>query len=137
MVHEVDAHVGAKVRLVRKDRGMSQEALADAIGLTFQQIQKYERGANRISCSKLVEIAIALGVRPGYLLDSAPGAPDAEPTHRLWEDTMELVAETPGMVDAIRAFASLDTNLRAAFVDVLQAAVGHERRRQHRRRMAA
>ena len=58
----IDLHVGARVRARRKVIGMSQEQLAAALKLTFQQIQKYERGANRISASKLYEIAVALQV---------------------------------------------------------------------------
>ena len=58
--HPFDLHVGARVRVRRKLLGLSQEALADGIGLTFQQVQKYERGSNRISASKLYEIGIVL-----------------------------------------------------------------------------
>ncbi len=60
--HPVDRHVGGRVRLRRKLLGRSQDALAEVLGLTFQQVQKYERGANRISASKLYEIAAALEV---------------------------------------------------------------------------
>ena len=56
----VDLHVGARVRMRRKQKGISQEALANRLKLTFQQVQKYERGANRISASKLYEIARTL-----------------------------------------------------------------------------
>src|SRR5512143_386909 len=56
----VDLHVGARVRMRRRLAGVSQEKLAEALGLTFQQVQKYERGANRVSASKLWEIARAL-----------------------------------------------------------------------------
>jgi len=58
----VDIHVGSRLRLLRSRSGLSQEGLAAKIDLTFQQIQKYERGANRISASKLYYIACALGV---------------------------------------------------------------------------
>lgn len=58
----IDVHVGARVRLRRKMKGISQEALAGKLKLTFQQVQKYERGTNRISASKLYEIARALDV---------------------------------------------------------------------------
>lgn len=61
----VDVHVGSKVRLRRKFLGLSQEALASAIGLTFQQVQKYERGSNRISASKLFEISKKLNTPIG------------------------------------------------------------------------
>src|ERR1700757_2729269 len=56
----VDLAVGARIRLIRKLRGLSQQALAEAAGVTFQQIQKYERGANRVSASMLSRIAGAL-----------------------------------------------------------------------------
>ncbi|MGE0717656.1 MAG: helix-turn-helix domain-containing protein [Alphaproteobacteria bacterium] len=57
----IDVHVGRQVRLYRTVAGLSQTQLAEAIGLTFQQVQKYERGGNRISASKLVQIAQVLG----------------------------------------------------------------------------
>ena len=73
----VDLHVGARIRMRRKILGVSQERLADDLGLTFQQIQKYERGANRVSASKLYEIAKSLQSPVGYffegLVDSAAG----------------------------------------------------------------
>lgn len=56
----VDIHVGKRIRARRKLLGISQEALADALGLTFQQVQKYERAANRVSASKLYDIARTL-----------------------------------------------------------------------------
>ena len=58
--HPVDRHVGLRIRMRRKEMGISQERLAEALGITFQQVQKYERGANRVSASKLYEIAAAL-----------------------------------------------------------------------------
>lgn len=65
----IDVHVGARVRMRRKLLGLSQERLADELGLTFQQIQKYERGANRISASKLFDIARVLDASPGYFFE--------------------------------------------------------------------
>jgi transcriptional regulator with XRE-family HTH domain len=65
----VDLHVGGRVRMRRKMLGVSQEHLADALKLTFQQVQKYERGSNRVSASKLYEIARALQVPVSYFFD--------------------------------------------------------------------
>ncbi|MDC7683617.1 helix-turn-helix domain-containing protein [Asticcacaulis sp. BYS171W] len=65
----VDIHVGARVRMRRKFLGLSQEALADQIGLTFQQVQKYERGTNRISSSKLYEISHVLKTPVAYYFE--------------------------------------------------------------------
>lgn len=67
--HHVDLHVGARIRLRRKVLGVSQERLADQLGLTFQQVQKYERGANRVSASKLYEIGRALDAAPGFFYE--------------------------------------------------------------------
>lgn len=69
----VDCHVGARVRARRLEIGVSQEKLAEGLGLTFQQIQKYEKAANRIGASKLAAIAQALGVPPGFFFEGAPG----------------------------------------------------------------
>ena len=62
MTHPVDIHVGGRIRAIRKAAGLSQEKLADHLGISFQQVQKYERGTNRISASKLFEAAGLLGV---------------------------------------------------------------------------
>ncbi len=67
--HPVDIHVGQRVRLQRQRRGLSQTQVASAVGLTFQQLQKYERGTNRISSSKLFELSKVLGVPVGYFFD--------------------------------------------------------------------
>jgi transcriptional regulator with XRE-family HTH domain len=58
--HLVDIHVGARIRMRRKSLGLSQTQLADSVGITFQQLQKYERGANRVSASKLYGMAVTL-----------------------------------------------------------------------------
>ena len=65
----IDVHVGSRVRMRRKLMGVSQEKLAEALGLTFQQVQKYERGVNRVSASKLFESANFLGVEVSYFFD--------------------------------------------------------------------
>ncbi len=68
----VDVHVGARVRLRRTLLGMSQEKLGEAIGLTFQQVQKYERGANRVGSSRLFDLSRVLDVPIGYFFDDMP-----------------------------------------------------------------
>jgi transcriptional regulator with XRE-family HTH domain len=67
--HPVDRHVGLHIRMRRKALGISQEKLAEQLGLTFQQVQKYERGANRVSASKLWEIARALKTNVAYFYE--------------------------------------------------------------------
>lgn len=68
----IDAHVGGRVRLRRTLLGMSQEKLGDALGLTFQQVQKYERGVNRIGASRLFDLARVLDVPIGFFFDDLP-----------------------------------------------------------------
>jgi transcriptional regulator with XRE-family HTH domain len=70
--HAVDIHVGARMRQRRTLLGMSQTKLGDAVGLTFQQIQKYERGSNRVSSSRLFEFAKVLDVPVAYFFDEMP-----------------------------------------------------------------
>jgi transcriptional regulator with XRE-family HTH domain len=72
----IDSHVGARLRARRTLIGMSQEKLGAALDITFQQIQKYEKGANRIGASRLQEIARILQVPPAFFFE---GAPSAEP----------------------------------------------------------
>ena len=69
--HPIDIHVGSRVRLRRNMLGLSQEKLAEAFGLTFQQVQKYERGTNRISASRLLEMSRALDVPVSFFFDYA------------------------------------------------------------------
>src|SRR5688572_16911801 len=68
----IDKHVGSRVRMRRMMLAMSQEKLGDALGLTFQQVQKYEKGANRISASRLQQIAKMLDVPVSFFFDGAP-----------------------------------------------------------------
>src|SRR3954451_12826916 len=68
----IDVHVGSRVRLRRTLLGMSQEKLGEAIGLTFQQVQKYERGANRIGASRLFDLSRVLDVPISFFFDDMP-----------------------------------------------------------------
>lgn len=68
----IDIHVGSRIRLRRTLLGMSQERLGDALGLTFQQVQKYERGVNRVGASRLFDISRVLDVPISYFFDDMP-----------------------------------------------------------------
>jgi len=100
----VDVHVGSRVRLRRTLLGMSQEKLGDALGLTFQQVQKYERGANRIGASRLYDLSRVLDVPVSYFFDefgdqpavlgTGAGEESAEafqPNPMMKRETLELV----------------------------------------------
>ncbi|WP_019646171.1 helix-turn-helix domain-containing protein [Novispirillum itersonii] len=71
----IDLEVGKRIRLRRILLGLTQQQLAAKIGVSFQQVQKYERGLNRVSASRMVPIAAALGVTPAWLMQSDTGAP--------------------------------------------------------------
>ncbi len=85
MANRIDEHLGKRLKARRLMLDLSQEKLADLVGVTFQQIQKYENGVNRIAGSRLWEMGKALGVQPGYFYEGIPieaqgvaeeGAPD-------------------------------------------------------------
>ncbi|MAR56569.1 MAG: transcriptional regulator [Rickettsiales bacterium] len=105
--HPVDIHVGKRLRLRRSVLGLSQEVLGNAIGVTFQQIQKYERGVNRIGASRLYQFASYLKVPVGYFFDefeqdelqtstneygmSEPAAPSFQTEQLSSKETIELI----------------------------------------------
>jgi transcriptional regulator with XRE-family HTH domain len=74
----IDKHVGSRVRMRRVLIGMSQEKLGEALGLTFQQVQKYEKGTNRIGASRLQQISTILGVPVSFFFEGAPGGEAAK-----------------------------------------------------------
>jgi transcriptional regulator with XRE-family HTH domain len=71
----IDRHVGSRVRMRRMMLNMSQEKLGDALGLTFQQVQKYEKGTNRIGASRLQQISLILQVPVSFFFEGAPSVP--------------------------------------------------------------
>lgn len=90
----VDIHVGARVRLRRTLLGMSQEKLGEAIGLTFQQVQKYERGANRVGASRLYDLSRVLEVPVSFFFDDMPDEISSKSVHQRRE-----MSESPDPFD--------------------------------------
>ncbi len=116
--HPVDVHVGGRVRLRRRFLGLSQKELADALGLTFQQIQKYERGANRVSASKLYETAKVLKVPLSYFFE---GFENQDGTER---SSQELLSTAAG-IELVQAFTSIrDSNRRRKILDLIESLAG-------------
>lgn len=115
----MDVALGAAVRIRRRTIGISQEALADQCGVSFQQIQKYENGANRISFSRLVQIARALKCRVVDLMDVLDG-PDRETTGDL--DLLTRM-RTPGAVELLAAYEQMGPEARTSLVGLLRAVV--------------
>ena len=120
----VDIHVGSRVRSRRAQVGMSQEKLGDHLGITFQQIQKYEKGVNRISASRLQHIARVLTVPVSYFFEDAPGprakatgAADAQSASNLVDF---LQSEEGGRLNS--AFARIkDQRQRRRVIDLVRA----------------
>lgn len=75
--NDTDRHAGSRLRMRRTLVGMSQEKLGEALGLTFQQVQKYEKGTNRMGASRLQQIGQVLGVAPSYFFEGLPGSDTA------------------------------------------------------------
>jgi len=123
----IDVHVGLQVRLRRKELKISQERLAETLGLTFQQVQKYERGANRISASKLYEIARSLRVSIAWFFEGL-----SDPQAGRLKDEGERAAPphahnflmTPEGIDLANAFPRIeDRQVRRKLVDLIRALV--------------
>ena len=111
----IDLHVGARIRMRRKILGVSQERLADDLGLTFQQVQKYERGTNRVSASMLVRIAAKLQTTVGSLVGEDVVAE---------QDVAMLTAlSTPGAIDLLRAYGQATPKGRKAILNVAKTLV--------------
>src|SRR5712692_4580458 len=109
----IDKHVGSRVRMRRMMLGMSQEKLGDALGLTFQQVQKYEKGANRIGASRLQNIAQVLQVPVAFFFEGGPGEA-GQPSDGL--------AEAPSLAFVTEFFATSDgITLTKAFMGIKDA----------------
>ncbi len=128
----IDVHVGNRVRLRRVMLGVSQEKLGEQLGLTFQQVQKYEKGANRIGASRLYKIAQALGVSVDFFFDELPeelvGAarPSAGPKAASAPHIMGFVGSVEG-VQLNSAFASIQNqDVRRRVLDLVKAIASQE-----------
>ena len=112
---DVDRTVGVRIKTLRKAKSMSQTALGQAIGVTFQQVQKYENGKNRLSASRLGEMARALEVPVSALFDGAEGTDQT--------DVLVLLG-TPGAMDLINAYIAIgDEQLRRDVLAIVQTVV--------------
>jgi transcriptional regulator with XRE-family HTH domain len=95
--HPIDRHVGLRIRMRRKELGITQEKLAQALGLTFQQVQKYERGANRVSASKLWEVSRALQAPVGYFYDGLAEGSESATSSTVLSDAQEFLLTSEGI----------------------------------------
>jgi transcriptional regulator with XRE-family HTH domain len=115
----LDVYFGEKLRSLRLTKKVSQDDLAKALGLTFQQIQKYEKGTNRMSAATIVRIAAALEVDVGYFFDELPtGAKNNKEIKKTAAVEMSLAAHGPRLIEA---FLNLKSDkIRGAIADLAQ-----------------
>jgi transcriptional regulator with XRE-family HTH domain len=123
--NDVDRQVGSRVRMRRMLIGMSQEKLGDALGLTFQQVQKYEKGTNRISASRLQQIAQVLGVSIDFLYGD-PAKPERQDGFAASAAAgYEADLLTSDGLKLLRAYREIkDRKIRRRLVDLAQALAG-------------
>jgi transcriptional regulator with XRE-family HTH domain len=120
----IDKHVGARVRMRRLMVGMSQGKLGEALEVTFQQVQKYEKGANRIGASRLQQLARVLEVPPSFFFEGAPSSDGmsmgfAEPDSSSY--VVDFLSTNEGL-QLNRAFAAIkDPKVRKKILDLVQS----------------
>jgi transcriptional regulator with XRE-family HTH domain len=125
----VDKHVGSRVRMRRLMLEMSQERLGEALGLTFQQVQKYEKGTNRIGASRIQQICDILQIPVSFLFEGAPGGSInaeglIEPPSPAY--VSDFLATSEGLA-LTRAFTRIaDAKLRRAIVDMVEHIAARE-----------
>ena len=119
----IDIEIGSRVRMRRISVGMSQEKLGDMLGLTFQQVQKYEKGANRISVSRLVDIAKILGVDIHFFFDGVKsGKLDAGFAEEESPPYISEMMSTPEGLQLIRTFTGIkNPKVRKSIVQLVAA----------------
>jgi transcriptional regulator with XRE-family HTH domain len=126
----IDKHVGSRVRMRRMMLSMSQEKLGDALGLTFQQVQKYEKGTNRIGASRLQQISNTLQVPVAFFFEGAPDLAGTRPLGGKDAPSPTYVADFLATSDGLaltKAFMRIgDPKLRRRIVDLVEQIAGEE-----------
>jgi transcriptional regulator with XRE-family HTH domain len=116
----IDQHVGERIRARRAELGLTQEQLAQALQVSYQQVQKYETGANRISAGRIFDIARKLGVDVGYFFEGL--APEAGDQPRLEHGGRQRSA-----IELVRKFAQIeDPHVRSAIAGLVKAIVDRQ-----------
>ncbi len=125
----LDAMVGAKIRMFRINRGMSQTALAERVGVSFQQVQKYEKGTNRVGASRIAQISEILQVPVSFLFEGGPtGSAGTENYNEATSPAYvsDFLATSEGLA-LTRAFTRIpDTKLRRSIVDMVEQIAARE-----------
>jgi transcriptional regulator with XRE-family HTH domain len=123
----VDIEVGHRIRIERLARGLSQTALANQLGVTFQQVQKYEKGVNRVGAGRLTKIAQVLGIEVGTFF-SGKDILATEDKKEGGEASPLKLLTVSGAFRLLRAYGDIeDSNLRRAIVDLVEQISGKRR----------
>lgn len=120
----IDAQVGNRVRLRRMLVGMSQEKLGELLGLTFQQVQKYEKGVNRIGAGRLYQVAHILGVPIGYFYEDVVDQPTAGPptvNDHATAPVMEFLSSGEGLQLALAFMRIKEPKVRKRVIDLIKS----------------
>jgi transcriptional regulator with XRE-family HTH domain len=125
MANSIDLHVGKRLRRRRRLLGLTQQQLAESIGIRFQQIQKYECGANRVTASRLYELAVALNVPVNYFFEGLQandpaGAVDAQPANDRELIAADVLSQKETL-ELIRAYYKLGERPRRRLLDLAKA----------------
>ncbi len=115
--HPIDVHVGARIRAQRVVRGLTQSELAKLLGISFQSVQKYEQGENRVSASRLYEFAAALGVAPQHFFD---GADTRNLDHAVSDAATPTAADSELQRHLLGVMAIEDERLRRLVIQLLR-----------------
>ena len=116
MKHPVDVHVGKRIRHRRWTQGTTQQQLADRVGIKFQQIQKYETGANRVSASRLWDIAVALGVPVSFFFEGMDGTAISDASGRS-DKPGDLLADREAL-ELLRSYYAIPEAQRRRLFDL-------------------
>ncbi|SEL07612.1 transcriptional regulator, XRE family [Roseovarius azorensis] len=116
MAHPVDTHVGKRIRHRRWLVGMTQQQLAESVGIKFQQIQKYETGANRVSASRLWDIADSLGVEISFFFEGLEHEP-SEARDKASTVASDILGDKEAL-DLVRSYYAIPENQRRRLFDL-------------------
>ena len=123
----VDQHVGNRVRMRRMKLGMSQEKLGHALGLTFQQVQKYEKGTNRMGSSRLQQVANILEVPVTFFFEGAPGQTKPDGKSPLSNYVSDFLATADGLALAKAFMRIKDAKIRRSIVNLVDDIAGSKK----------
>lgn len=121
----IDVHVGSRIRLRRTMLGMSQEKLGESLGITFQQVQKYEKGTNRVGASRLQNISVILNVPVSFFFEDAPGDAPSAGDSGMEESSATYVVNFLSSAEGLqlnRAFVKIsDAKVRRRIIELVKS----------------